>query len=177
MFLLCSPRAPARSNWNVHAHTEFLPCSWNFSIFIINILIMHITRKKILKCPAVVRSCKNFLLRTVAGPRSCKKNIRGNVVRKHPVTRRSFCYADILYGRPMHKHDVTTRKGSRPAAVEHTPHINTSYSGLVVVRVTQHPSTSSLLTQSEFTKTLPPLLFSSAGLSWTPELLNRQLTH
>jgi hypothetical protein len=35
---------------------------------------MHITKKNFFKCGAVVRLCKNFLLRAVAGPRSCKKN-------------------------------------------------------------------------------------------------------
>jgi hypothetical protein len=35
--------------------------------------------EKLLKCRAVVRSCKNFLLRVVAGWCSCKK-FRGNVV-------------------------------------------------------------------------------------------------
>jgi hypothetical protein len=34
--------------------------------------------KKLLRCRAVVRLCKNFLLRAVSGPGRCKK-IRGNV--------------------------------------------------------------------------------------------------
>jgi hypothetical protein len=55
-----------------------LPRRWNFSIFIVNILIMHIT-KKLLKCRADVGSCKNFLLRAVAGLRSCKKKSEGTL--------------------------------------------------------------------------------------------------
>jgi hypothetical protein len=47
---------------------------------------MHIT-KKLLKCPAVVKSCKNFLLRAVAGPPSCKKKIRDNVVHRPTTTK------------------------------------------------------------------------------------------
>ena len=39
---------------------------------------MHISKKKLLKCRAVFRSRKNFLLRAVAGPRSGKK-IKGKV--------------------------------------------------------------------------------------------------
>jgi hypothetical protein len=35
--------------------------------------------KKLLKCRAVVRSCKNYLLRAVAGPRSCKKELEGTL--------------------------------------------------------------------------------------------------
>jgi hypothetical protein len=65
------------SNWNARTHTELLLLSWNFAIFIVNILIMHITRN-LLKCCASVRLCKNFLLRAVAGPCSCRK-IRGDV--------------------------------------------------------------------------------------------------
>jgi hypothetical protein len=74
MFPLSCAGARPRSNWNAPAHTELLPRSWNVSIFIVNILIMHI-KKKLLKYRAVVRSCKNFLLRAAAGPRSCKKKL------------------------------------------------------------------------------------------------------
>jgi hypothetical protein len=42
-------------------------------------LLLCVLEKKLLKWRAVVRSCKNFLLRAVEGPRSCKKEIRGNV--------------------------------------------------------------------------------------------------
>jgi hypothetical protein len=59
-----------------------LPRSWNFSIFFVNNLITHITKKS-LKCGAVVRSCKNFLFRAVAGPRSCKKKLEGTSAKAH----------------------------------------------------------------------------------------------
>jgi hypothetical protein len=71
MFPVSCADAPPRSNRNAPAHSELLSRSWNFSVVVVNI-ILHIT-KKLLKCRAVVRSCKNFLLRAVAGPRSCKK--------------------------------------------------------------------------------------------------------
>jgi hypothetical protein len=52
-----------------------MPRSWNFSIFNVNILIAHFTKKKsLLKPRAIVRSRKNVLLRAAAGPRSCKTN-------------------------------------------------------------------------------------------------------
>jgi hypothetical protein len=54
-----------------------LPRSWNFSVFIVSILIMHKYYKELLKCRAVVRLCKNSLLRAEAGPSSCKKKFRG----------------------------------------------------------------------------------------------------
>jgi hypothetical protein len=65
------------------AVTEMLPRALNcchaagifqfsLSIFLLCIL------QKVLQCRAFVRSCKNFLPRAAAGPRSCKK-IRGNV--------------------------------------------------------------------------------------------------
>jgi hypothetical protein len=79
MFPLSCAGARPRGDWNSPTDTELLPRSWNFSISIVNILIMHIT-KKFLKCRAVVRSCKNFLLRAVGGPRSCKKKIKGRLV-------------------------------------------------------------------------------------------------
>jgi hypothetical protein len=65
MFPLSCAGARLRSNRNDPAHIELLPRSWN-------ILIMHIA--KLLKCRAVVRSRKSFLLRAAAGPRSCKKH-------------------------------------------------------------------------------------------------------
>jgi hypothetical protein len=43
--------AAARSNGNAPAHTELLPRGWNFSAFIVNIRIIHITKKKIFKVP------------------------------------------------------------------------------------------------------------------------------
>jgi hypothetical protein len=72
--LSCSGARP-RTNWDASAHNELLPRSWNFSIFIVNILIVHIT-KRLLKCRAVVRSCENFLLEAVGGSRSCEKKQR-----------------------------------------------------------------------------------------------------
>jgi hypothetical protein len=74
MFPVSFAGARPRSNRKFRAHTELLPRSWNFSVFIVNIRIMHITKK--FKCRPVVKSCKNFLLRAVVGPRSCKKNER-----------------------------------------------------------------------------------------------------
>jgi hypothetical protein len=44
MFPLSWARARPRSNWNAAAHNEMSPRSSNFSIFIVNILIMHITK-------------------------------------------------------------------------------------------------------------------------------------
>jgi hypothetical protein len=41
--LICAGARP-RSNWNASAHAELLPRSWNVSIFIVNIIIMHITK-------------------------------------------------------------------------------------------------------------------------------------
>jgi hypothetical protein len=35
--------ARLRGKGNAPAHTEVLPRSWNFLIFVVNILIMHIT--------------------------------------------------------------------------------------------------------------------------------------
>jgi hypothetical protein len=54
---------------------------------------MHIT-KKLLKFCAVVKSCKNFLLRAVAVPRSCKKNEKE---RWSVLTIRIYCLNKILY--------------------------------------------------------------------------------
>jgi hypothetical protein len=45
MFPLSCAGARPRSNWNAPAHAELLPRSWNFPIFIINILITYITKK------------------------------------------------------------------------------------------------------------------------------------
>jgi hypothetical protein len=77
MFPLSCADARPRSNWKPPAHTELLPRSWHFSIFIVNAPITHIT-KKLFKCREVVRSCKNFPLRATARPCSCEKKI-GNV--------------------------------------------------------------------------------------------------
>ena len=95
MFPLSYADARTRSNRNAPANTELLPRSWNFAIFVVNILIMHIT-KKLLKCRAVVRSCKNFLLRTVAGLRSCKK-LEGTLVKTCHVITGRVPYAVFYY--------------------------------------------------------------------------------
>jgi hypothetical protein len=76
IFPLSCAGARPRSNWNTPAHTELLQHSWNSSVFVANILIMHI--KKLSNCRALVRSCQNLLLRAVAGPRS-RKTIWWNV--------------------------------------------------------------------------------------------------
>jgi hypothetical protein len=68
MFPLSCAGTRPRSNWDTHAHTELLPRSSNFSIFIVNIVIIYITKKIFLRCRAGVRSRNNFLLR--AGSRS-----------------------------------------------------------------------------------------------------------
>jgi hypothetical protein len=44
MFPLSYIGARLSSNWNARTDTELLPHSWNFSTFIVNILIMHITK-------------------------------------------------------------------------------------------------------------------------------------
>jgi hypothetical protein len=58
---------------------------------------MHIT-KNLLKRRAVVRPCKNFLLRALAGPRSCK-NYREPI--KHTTlnqqTHSYYFVSDIIY--------------------------------------------------------------------------------
>jgi hypothetical protein len=60
-------------------HSELLPHSGKFSVFVASIIITHITKKR-LKCHAVVLSCKNFLLRAAADPRNCKKKLEGTLV-------------------------------------------------------------------------------------------------
>jgi hypothetical protein len=52
---------------------EMFARSWNISVFIANILIMH-TEKKLLKHRADFRSYKTFMSRAITGPFSCKKN-------------------------------------------------------------------------------------------------------
>jgi hypothetical protein len=80
MFPLRCAGVRPRSNCNSPVHIELLARSWNFSIFIVNILI--ILQKMFLKCCVFVRSCKNFLLRAVTSPCSCKKNQRERCMRK-----------------------------------------------------------------------------------------------
>jgi hypothetical protein len=78
MFPLSCAGVRPRSNWNAATHTELLLRSWNFAVLIVSVLIKRI-KKNVLKCRAVVRSCKNFLLRAVASPRSCEK-VEGTLI-------------------------------------------------------------------------------------------------
>jgi hypothetical protein len=54
---------------------------FQFSLYVFLLCILQ--KKKLLKCHAVVRLCKCFLLRSVAAPRSCKKKLEGTLFRVH----------------------------------------------------------------------------------------------
>jgi hypothetical protein len=71
--LVCWPTFPLNC---AAAHPRTLNCCHAAGIFLCK-YSYYVYYKKILKCPAVVRSCQNFMLRAVAGPRSCKKKIEG----------------------------------------------------------------------------------------------------
>jgi hypothetical protein len=79
MFPLSCAGARPRSNWNSPAYTELLPHRWNFLNF--HCKYYYAYYKQIVKCHAVVRSCKNLMLIAAAGPSSCKK-IRGKTAHK-----------------------------------------------------------------------------------------------
>jgi hypothetical protein len=59
MFTLNCACARPRSNCNAVAQSELFPRSWNFSVFIVNILIMHITKSAAQSSGHVIFSAQN----------------------------------------------------------------------------------------------------------------------
>jgi hypothetical protein len=72
-FAVALPRGKgnAAAHWFVAAQVEIFNFRYNYPYYAYY--------KKRLKCRAVVRSCKNFLLIAVAGPRSCKNKLEGRL--------------------------------------------------------------------------------------------------
>jgi hypothetical protein len=62
----------SRAHWIVAAQLVFFSFCCKYSYYAYY--------KKLLKWRAVVRSCKSFLLRAVAGSRSCKKKLEGTLI-------------------------------------------------------------------------------------------------